>query len=303
MKNSLSTKGLSLSQAQSISNLCNQRAIDIESQISGCNNYEKSLEIDKKIYIETQAKPIPSNIVDLLKEKAALHSVQAFLMENIRAKDIMIKDLQCKRFMSTIDKPKIPEYKNTEILNNVGEDWGWNQLTVTEYNEYLEAEAFAAHIGQFIHRGGQLDKLRTELPRIKTLEWIEVKKDERTPLNVKIHHTSENLLKLHEELAALHRVYEQKVNYYKAKVKNLVTEENARIARVNADCQTEVNAINSRLRSEFDTALAAWEEKIKVLSQEFEESRQKEIKEAASLRIEIDSRFQTVIDKFLKQLE
>ena len=40
-KHSLSTKGLSLSQAQSISNLCNQRATDISGELNGINNVEK----------------------------------------------------------------------------------------------------------------------------------------------------------------------------------------------------------------------------------------------------------------------
>jgi hypothetical protein len=46
MKNSLApNKGLSLSQAQSISNLCNQRAREISAQLSGVNNYSKSVSI------------------------------------------------------------------------------------------------------------------------------------------------------------------------------------------------------------------------------------------------------------------
>ena len=45
-KNSLtSNKGLSLSQAQSISNLCNQRAREIESKLNGVNNYSKSVAV------------------------------------------------------------------------------------------------------------------------------------------------------------------------------------------------------------------------------------------------------------------
>jgi hypothetical protein len=116
----------------------------------------------------------------------------------------------------------------------VNEKWGWDQLTVAEYNEFLEAEAFAAHIGQFIHKGGKLDQLRAELPTIKTLEFMEIETGKKTPMTISVHHKADDLMELHEELAGLHRGYEQKVNYFKAKVKNAVTAENARIAKENA---------------------------------------------------------------------
>jgi hypothetical protein len=44
-KHSLSAKGLSLSQAQSISNMCNQRVREINNKLSVVNNASKTLEI------------------------------------------------------------------------------------------------------------------------------------------------------------------------------------------------------------------------------------------------------------------
>ena len=218
-KHSLSSTGLSLSQAQSISNLCFQRASDIASLISGLNNATKTLKIGNETYVETVGKKIPVNIVALLQEKALLHSCQAFLMENIKAKDELLKAKKSQAFVTSLVSPVYPELIDPTYLFIVGEDWGWEQLTVSEYNEYLEAEAYAAHIGQFIHKNSPLDNLRKELSTMKTLEWISVKDGEKTPLKVDIHHTSEQLLAVHEELAALHRKYEQRVNYFKARVR------------------------------------------------------------------------------------
>ena len=113
----------------------------------------------------------------------------------------------------------------------------------------------------------------------------------------------EELLKLHEELASVHRGYEQKVNYFKAKVKNLTTEENAKIAKENGQKQAEVNANNNKLRADFDSLNKVWEDNQKTLAQNFEEKRQNDIKTAASLRIQVDPRFQSTIDTFLKNLE
>jgi hypothetical protein len=301
-KHSLSTKGLSLSQAQSISNLCNQRATDIAAELNGINNVQKELTIGEHTYIETVGKPVPSNLTELLLEKSKLHATQAFLMENIKAKDALIREARYRGmdvYLSAPDRPKLEEF---ESLDEVDESFGWSQLTSNEINEYTEAEAYAAHIGQFIHKHGPLDSLRKELPSIKTLEWIEVEHGKKTPLIVMIHHTNEQLLGIHNELAAKHRQYEQRVNYFKAKVKDLTTAENARIARHNADWFAKINATNDVLNSQYQKEYVAYNAELTRLRQELEFKRQNEISEIASLRINVDARFQDVVDTYLAQL-
>lgn len=307
-KNSLTpNKGLSLSQAQSISNLCNQRAREIAANLQGVNNYSKTVDTGKKTHTIVVGKELPTNVVELLKEKAELHACQAFLMENIKAKDALLNEAKREQpDYSGIEQPKRPlaelvDVKN-QLLKEVGEDFGWEQLTAAELNEYLEAEAFASHIGQFIHKDGILDHLRNELPHVPPVEWMTIKDGEKTPVEIKTHHTPEQLLKVHEDLAALHRQYEQRVNYFKAKVKNLTTAENARIANVNADLQNEAEATNNKLHSEYDTAFKAYTEKTKSVKAEFEKTRQAKIKEIAAMRIQVDPRFQKTVDTFLKQL-
>jgi len=308
MKNkSLSTKGQSMSQARSISNLCNQACIDIDSKLNSFNNASKELTLNEKLYVETQGHPITDDLIPLLKLKSGLHAAQAFLMENIKAKDDLLKEIKNKRFVYDV---KSPEYPDTEELEKnlnsdnyeVNETWGWSQLTTSEYNEYLEAEAYASHIGQFIHKGGKLDTLRKELPHIKTLEWMEVEIGKKTPLNVTVHHTINQLGDLHERLGSIHREFEQKVNYYKAKIKNLVTKENARRAREIADLQGEINKQLQEIANDYQTKTNAWLSDKKKASMEFEESRQKEIERIASLRIEVDPRFKTVINEYLSKM-
>lgn len=303
MRNSLNTTGLSLSQAQSISNLCFQRTQDINSTLSVINNAEKTLKIGNETYIETVGNKMPENIVDLLLEKALLHATQAFLMENIKAKDSILKELKDKYFISPLTEPDFPKIESITLIPLVDEKWGWNQLSLSEYNEYLEAEAYAAHIGQFIHKDCKLDILRKELSTIKTLEWMTVKDGEKTPLKVSVHHSQAQLLDIHNNLAALHRKYEQRVNYFKAKVKNLVTEENARISKVNADEQAIVSHSNRKNEDKFSELLRVYRDENLRLIQDFEKTRQEDIQKVANLRITVDTRFQPVIDKYLKELE
>ena len=134
---------------------------------------------------------------------------------------------------------------------------------------------------------------------MKTLEWLEVEVGKKTPVKVDTHHTAEQLLELHEELAALHRGHEQRVNYFKAKVKNLVTAENARIARANADEQARVNAINQKILAELESAQQVWLDAEREAIFEFQEQIENRIKEIAAYRIQVPARFQPVIDMFI----
>lgn len=303
MKNSLAAKGLSMSTAQSISNLCNQRAKDITAQLADINNVSKELTIGTENYIETKGNPIPSNVVELLTAKAKLSATQAFLMENIKAKDTLINDIKSDYFMYEVPAPKKVELASEDLPNEVNEEWGWDQLTTAEYNEYLEAEAYASHIGQFIHKGGKLDRLRAELPTIKTLEFMEVEVGKKTPLKVSVHHTPEQLLTIHEELAALHRGYEQKVNYFKSKVKNSVTTQNAKVQKERGDIQARVNKQNSDTVNAYKIAYEQWTADERKAKHEFEEKRQGRIQEAVNLKIEVPQRFQGTINGFLDQLQ
>ena len=303
MKNSLSSKGLSMSQAQSISNLCNQRAKEISTKLDNINNVSKKLVIGDETYVETNGNPIPENVVELLTTKARYSATQAFLMENIKAKDDLINEIRFEVFDYGVEEPLRPREVVETLPSEVDGNFGLDQMTAAEYNEYLEAEAYASHIGQFIHKKGTLDRLRAELPTIKTLEFMEIEVGKKTPLKVSIHHTPEQLLAIHEELAALHRGYEQKVNYFKSKAKNAVTSENAKIQRERADIQSRVNTENEKLRREYADACSKFYEERKKASQEFEAKRQERIQEAANLKINVAERFQDVVDEFLNQLK
>ena len=304
MKN-LSEKGLSMSQASSISNLCNQRALEIENELSYFNNCSKELKYDGEILVAQQPRAIPANVVELVMEKGRLHATQGFLMENINEKDKLLKEKQKEVFQTKNEPPVYPELKLHKPTPLVKEDWGWEKLTINEMAEFLEAEAQASHIGKFIHKGSLLDRLRKELPEIKTLEWMTTPGDKSKtyPITVKIHHTSAGLLGLHEKLAAEHRKFEQKVNYFKAKVKNLVTEENARISRLNAENQANVGKHNGDLMADYNVLLKTYNDTILKEQHEFEEKRQNAIREIAALRIDIHARFQPLIEEFLKKLE
>ena len=97
--------------------------------------------------------------------------------------------------------------------------------------EFYDAEAKAASYGLFFHKSSKLNSLRNEISQIPDIEWEVIEQGKKIPVTINIHHTQDELLNLHTTLSDIHRGYEQRVNFYKAKVKNLVTQENARIHR------------------------------------------------------------------------
>lgn len=305
-KNSLTpNKGLSLSQAQSISNLCHQSATEIGAELQIVNNFTKTVKVEGEEKIIIAGRKLPKNVVEMLKKKASLHACQAFLMENIKAKDALLNQArQVNADLSEVVYPEKPKFIDPikSSLSQVNENWGWDELTASEHNEYLEAEAFAAHIGQFIHKDGILTGLRNELPHIPAIEWMVIKDGIKTPIEITKHHDAGELLAIHNDLAAAHREYEQRVNYFKAKVKNLTTKENARIAKHNADLQNAAAKQNNDLQGSYETAMKKANEQANDIMAEFEKTRQAKIAEIAAMRIDVDPRFQDVVNEFLTKL-
>tara|TARA_R110000782_G_scaffold267185_5_gene362380 strand:+ start:229 stop:1149 length:921 start_codon:yes stop_codon:yes gene_type:complete len=297
MKNSLSEKGLSMSSAASISNLCNQRANDISAKLENLNNESTSFKAGGDTFEYTSAHKLPENVVGLLTEKAKLHGAQAFLVYNIKVKEALIKVIQQEILVSSLEKPEGKEMAQGKFLKEVDEDWGKSQLKLAEVNEFLHEESMAAHYGQFIHKNSILENLRKDINKPGKLEFVSLKDGERTPIKVERHHTAEQLAELHEEISVLHRDSEKRVNYFKAKIKNLVTLENASIARDNAKEQSRVNDINEGLSAEYTRELAEWSGKVREEKDTFEADRNVRLIIASKLRIEVSPLFKELIDK------
>lgn len=289
--------GLSTTDASSISNLCNQRSREIQSELESKNNYIASFKYDGEYYTETEPKPIDSERVeDLLLKKGRLHSLQAVIMEGIKAKESLMDSIRNEDVVYTVDAPEHPEYISPEILDNVSEDWGRSKLTSSEIQEYLIAESMASHIGQFIHKGGKLDTLRRELADFKPLDFISLETSKKVPVNRMLHHTPEQLLELHESLASKHREFEKKVNYYKAKIKNLSSEENIRINETNKKSVMEAEEKNQVIRNNYNDASKKYFADKRAYFEEFEADRSKRLNSASKLKIVVPVELQDLLD-------
>ena len=146
-----------------------------------------------------------------------------------------------------------------------------------------------------------LDKLRKTTVSNGTLEWLQVKDSERTPVLVTPTHKSEDLLSLYDDLVSEHREYEKKVNYYKAKINNLVSNENSRIAKDNSEKQRVVDAKNVTLRREYNTKYAEFDDRRNQANTLFEKQRYDDKLAVSELKISVPARFKTLVDDILNK--
>jgi hypothetical protein len=56
-------------------------------------------------------------------------------MENIKAKDEIITSIKRELFDYDILQPTRGNLEGAKLQQTVDEEWGWNQLSVPEYNE------------------------------------------------------------------------------------------------------------------------------------------------------------------------
>ena len=141
----LGQTGLSLTQAQAISNLINQQCNDIVRLFEGINNASKTVAFEGEKYIETEGKKMPEKAVELILEKGKLHGLQAFLMENITMKSSLLDVAKFKKFEYDVEQPELAKNVACETLEEVDEEWGWNQLTNGHHRDIERLELLFLH--------------------------------------------------------------------------------------------------------------------------------------------------------------
>lgn len=298
----LAKNGLSMTAAQAVSNLCNQRVKEIDFLLDKVNNASRSIDINGKTIVETEGTALPENVAELILTKGKYRAVQAFLMESLKSKEALLKSIKDKNIVFNEEYPEQEELKEAVLEDEVYENFGWSKLTDSEMNEYWEQEAIASTIGLFIHKGGKLSRLRNELSELKGIEWFEVETGKLSPVTITKHHTAGELLDIHETLAELHRQAENKVNYYKAKVKNLVSAENARINNANAKAIADAAALNEPIRQKYVNDVKEYTERRKEFIYKASEEKEKALNEASALKITVPERFKEIVDDFLPKL-
>ena len=302
----LGSKGLSMTQARSVSNICNQNAEELDNMFETINNFKSSVLIDQMPFEHSTGTPIPDNIVDLVLKKSEYVVVQSYMMEAIKHKEALIASTKnmVDRNMATWSRenpePRYPEPFLCSRTSPVTEAEMWETLSQTEMEEFVSEEAKASTIGKFIHKGSVLDKLRKELPTLKTLSWFEDLKGNSYPMTLNTHHTPEQLFGVYETLAGHHRKHEMRVNYYKAKVKNLTLSTNQEIARKNNLLEEEVRKLQREDMAAYRASITEYSARRDQANEEFAEEALRLQGEYAALRIVVPVSMKKLVDTLLE---
>ena len=138
----LNSKGLSLSDAQSISNSCHQASLEIDNELASINNTHKVVTIDGVEHIVQQGVPRPVSVVSLLTKKAAYAATQALLMENMKVKKAWLEQIE-RSMVQALPSVKLPEQpkkvmtaKEPDEPRLKSEAWAFDQLSPAARAEY-----------------------------------------------------------------------------------------------------------------------------------------------------------------------
>ena len=308
------TNTLSMSDAQTFSNLCNQKAKTIEQKLNKLNNYEKVLDLgslnngssSSKTLIKTKGYKLNlEEVKHLLNKQALYHAFQGYLMQHIRLKEQLVDSATIERdsgfYFDDFEEwagDRIATYPDRPCRPRTSETDIWTTINKSEILHYQIADAMAADLGKFIHKDSKLDKLRSQLPDIPEYEYENLPDGRVGIVTIDIHHTDDELETAHVELADLHRDAERKVNAIKAKVKTSHS-------KVISAIETEHND-KLKIWNDFKSKALAHNEQLKIKYEEEKAEAKKEhiSRYSAELslilehRIQIPKEFKALMDEF-----
>lgn len=191
--------------------------------------------------------------VSVLK-KGDIYKVSAWLQEGIKAKQVLMK--QVEHISSLFDLPQTIIDDNKELFDNQPkalyehldpeDDSNKYLLEVDDLCAYFTHEAAAAHIGKAIHptSTGFIKNWRYQLKNITPLDIKEAGKTvlvtQTEPLIA-----TEDIEILFFDLQKEHREHESKLNYFRSKIKDLVVENNKK----HFQQSMEINSWNDKVNN------------------------------------------------------
>jgi hypothetical protein len=230
-------KSVTITEAQSVSNLCNQKSLYILSKLESYNVCQKTIlmsslanSTNNEEVVKIKCKKLDQfKVKEFLERLGSYAGLQAFLMEHIKLKNHLIHKVESTILHYSPMNDEIAELA-TQVINlerkvsNLNARAGYSKLDVIDFEdtldkavilEYLLSEAHASKIGSFIHKDSKLEKMRKELANLPTMEY-EMFPDKRSAIvQIEPNYEDDVLEKLHAELSDKHRKFERKVNSFK----------------------------------------------------------------------------------------
>lgn len=306
-----SENGESMSDAQSMKGKCTQISEDIKAHFESTGATMEVLHFDgKEIKLNNPLQLDPKKIDELAGKDAEVNALNGWYARAIEAKNHLMSVIKTanwtyfcegdeafegEQYPEKFDeqRPSLVELTEEDILGR----WSANEVA-----DFLKKEQYCATIGKLIHRKGKLHEIYNT-PLSEGSKMVEMAAGtggkKAYPVTLDPVYKGENLkavkevyLKKHDE----HREVEKKVNWYKAKLKNELTEANAEAQKEYGDKLAAFNKLHNEYRDKASEYVTKTRQKNEELRAKCEERRTRLVKEASALKIFIPETLRAVKD-------
>ena len=274
----LDTKGLTTAEANYTANIIKELCERISNEIKQLTLFKGTLNFQGK---QTEYNKVykVENLEEKCLEEGNLYALSAWLREAIKSKEALLKQVENDNF----DISLLNEVNYGKATSLLTEDEVKYSLPINELAEYLAYEAKAAHIGKKVHPNGIFEQWFNMIKNTPKVQINEINKDYIVEFDQVV--DEKDLYQVYFTLQKEYREAEQKVNYYKAKVKNLLNEKNQ-----------EINQKNKALQDKFSQDLEIKNSKNLALQAEINNLRGQKLKEVSELKIIIPNELQKTLD-------
>lgn len=274
----LDTKGLTTAEANYTANIIKELCERISNEIKQLTLFKGTLNFQGK---QTEYNKVykVENLEEKCLEEGNLYALSAWLREAIKSKEALLKQVENDNF----DISLLNEVNYGKATSLLTEDEVKYSLPINELAEYLAYEAKAAHIGKKVHPNGIFEQWFNMIKNTPKVQINEINKDYIVEFDQVV--DEKDLYQTYFTLQKEYREAEQKVNYYKAKVKNLLNEKNQ-----------EINQKNRALQDKLSQDLEIQNSKNLALQAEINNLRGQKLKEVSELKIIIPNELQKTLD-------
>jgi hypothetical protein len=308
-----SDKGESMSDAQSMKGKCTQISEDIKSHIDALGSVTEVVTYDgKDIELLSPLKTPASDIKNIIGKDAEANTLNAWYANAINVKNILmgtIKEANWTLFLVNKEEHTPEQYDVKFKLEapglEVAEECDVLALwTANDKVDFMLKEQKCSSLGKLIHKKGKLHEIYLT-PLNNRSKFLDLKLGDGVksyPVIIKPTYTGKDLtdvkalyLEVHDE----HRELEKKVNWYKAKIKNTLTDLNTEYQKVYTGKLDEYQKAKALHQDASSKHINAARDANNKLKSKCEERRQILIKEASALKIFIPENLRP-IKKFVE---
>lgn len=274
----LGKQGLTSAEANYTANVIKELCEKINMEIGNMSLFTAVLTKDGNQHSFTKEKKV-EDLQQKCMEEGNLYALSSWLREGIKDKDKLIASVDSDLFGFNLIENKT----SLNLLDLPNEELIKRELSIEEIAEYLSCEAKAAHIGKKVHPNGIFEKWFREIKNTPTLQLHPDNKDLIITLTQVV--MEEDLYKIYFNLQAEYREAEQRVNYYKSKIKTLLAEKTR-----------EVNNKNIEIRTKYQEELISLNSENYTIQKQIDNARIEKVKELSELKIIIPNKLQATLD-------